>query len=150
MKIKENCLAQLRFSGYYVEELKYNRKDEVDDKNGKITLSPDFDVVVVTDPEDFHQANVFISVEFKDEDNGYLPFYLYAGIRGFFEIVGDMDEPACNDMYEVNATAILFPYLRAIVTNLSSGNDHPPIVLPAINIKKYMEHKKSKIEKRDV
>lgn len=149
MRIKEDCLAQLRFSGYYVEELKYSRKDDVDDKKEKITLSPDFDVVVVTDPEDFHRANVFISVEFKDEDNKYLPFYLYARIRGFFDIVGDMDESACNAMYETNATAILFPYLRAIVTNLSSGNDHPPVVLPAINIKKYMEHKKSATEKRD-
>ncbi len=38
-----------------------------------------------------------------------------------------------------NGSAILFPYLRSIVTDITSKGKHSPIVLPTLNFYKLIE-----------
>ena len=47
-------------------------------------------------------------------------------------------------MLEVNGTAILFPYLRSIITTITSSMGIQPIILPTMNIVKMIKEKKNK------
>lgn len=140
----------LTFNGYYAEDVRYFRKvddqaqrEHVDEKL-QITLSPVFDFGVAVDPNDPHEANVILSVEFKEEDNLLLPFYLLARIRGFFTVTdGSADPSVCDRIFRVNAVAVLFPYLRSLVSDITSKCDYlSPIILPTINVTKLFEKMK--------
>lgn len=53
---------------------------------------------------------------------------------GFFEFDSDLDESDKKTFFNVNAPAILFPYIRAYVTALTSLSGVPPVVMPTINL----------------
>ena len=53
---------------------------------------------------------------------------------GMFEFDKDIQET--QSFTEVNAPAILFPYLRAYITTLSSLSGIHPIILPTLNMTK--------------
>lgn len=53
---------------------------------------------------------------------------------GTFEFDKDLPEEMKANFFKVNAPAILFPYIRAHVTTLTSLSGIKPIILPTINI----------------
>jgi len=53
---------------------------------------------------------------------------------GFFEFDNDLSETDKNSFFNVNAPAILFPYIRAYVTALTALSGIPPVVMPTINL----------------
>lgn len=55
-------------------------------------------------------------------------------------------EDAQSDIkfFEKNAIAILFPYLRAIVSTYTVNANVAPILLPAMNINEYLRKKYEK------
>ncbi|MFZ2464672.1 MAG: protein-export chaperone SecB, partial [Caldibacillus thermoamylovorans] len=42
----------------------------------------------------------------------------------------------------INGSAILFPYLRSVLTDLTSKSKHQPVILPTVNFSKYITSKK--------
>lgn len=53
---------------------------------------------------------------------------------GFFEFDSDLSESEKISFFNVNAPAILFPYVRAYVTALTALSGVPPVVMPTINL----------------
>ena len=59
---------------------------------------------------------------------------IQVGILGIFE--SDVDITKEKSFIEVNAPAIIFPYIRAYVSNLTSMSGIQPILLPTYNMTK--------------
>lgn len=57
-------------------------------------------------------------------------------LKGFFEFDNDLSDEAKDNFFNVNGPAILFPYLRAYITALTSLSGIIPIILPTINLAK--------------
>jgi len=61
------------------------------------------------------------------------------------DIVGEKDDSFKNiedkEIFEKNAMAILFPYIRNIITNITSMSGFPPLIIPTLNINKFYENK---------
>lgn len=57
-----------------------------------------------------------------------------AKLKGVFEFDNDLEEKAKKNFFNVNAPAILFPYLRAYITSLTALSGISPIILPTINL----------------
>lgn len=66
------------------------------------------------------------------------PFYIDVEITGYFELDGE--DNILN--YEANAIAIMYPYLRAIVSTYTTSANVSPIILPAINVNAMLKRKK--------
>jgi preprotein translocase subunit SecB len=65
------------------------------------------------------------------------PFYLFISLTGEFQFTDNADVD--NEfMIDMNAVAILFPYLRSAVTNITSTANIPPLILPTINVSKLL------------
>ena len=63
-------------------------------------------------------------------------------VIGIFETDNDIDDQLKEDLAEINSVAILFPYVRALVSNYTALANVSPLILPPINVIKYMEEKK--------
>lgn len=70
-----------------------------------------------------------------------IPFEMEVILKGYFGV-----ENAQSDIkfFEKNAIAILFPYLRAIVSTYTVNANVAPILLPAMNINEYLRKKYEK------
>lgn len=62
-----------------------------------------------------------------------------------------LDDAKCEELIKVNGSAILFPYIRSLLYNLTSADSHgDAIILPTINFTKVIEEiDKSKTENKD-
>lgn len=130
--------SSLQFNKFKVLEMKYIRNLQSEEPNGE-KLEPLFEVNIGTKEDDINKAVVNLSVEIGDEDTSYE--YVYVEILGFFEFNNrDNFQPEeIKNFYKVNGTAILFPYLRTLVSDLTSKGDESPIILPTINVNAFFE-----------
>ncbi len=71
------------------------------------------------------------------------PFYMDVTITGDFRLNGEED----ISKYEANAIAIMYPYLRAIVSTYTSSANINPLILPAINVNAMLENSKKEEKK---
>ena len=70
---------------------------------------------------------VRVSAQVKDVE----AFSLKATLEGLFE--GEQQGLPLEQFARVNAPAILFPYLRETVSNMTARSGHPAILLPTVN-----------------
>ena len=53
---------------------------------------------------------------------------------GYFEIEGCKSVDKAINFCKLNGTAIMFPYIRSAITDLTKISNIEPLILPAINI----------------
>ncbi|KUF32849.1 protein-export chaperone SecB [Lysinibacillus sp. F5] len=63
-----------------------------------------------------------------------VPFAIEVSLVGFFSV-----EKGKVQEYFVNAVSVLFPYLRAHISTLTSISGIPPVTLPSVNVIKLLE-----------
>lgn len=62
------------------------------------------------------------------------PDAMEAVVVGTFSIVGEVQSIDLRRFVSLNAPALLMPYLREVLTNLSAHGPHGPFILPPINV----------------
>jgi preprotein translocase subunit SecB len=67
---------------------------------------------------------------------GNQPFNMQIELVGFFSFSSGVDEAQATNLLRVNTTAILFPYLRAIVSNITALSGFGAVILPIFNVQK--------------
>lgn len=140
--------SPLIFKDYIVTEtyLKTNLKFKQESMK-KVSITQDFSADIAYDMNgvSYVQLNLEIKNE-KDES----PFDLSVSIVGFFELNSEgYEEQDYINLLKVNAVAILYPYLRSIVTDITSkANAFNPLILPPMNFSSMLqEEDKIKITK---
>ncbi len=115
-------ITSVDFTGYdTLEEL-----EELHLSSGKISAS-------VTIDSEIENARLQLGTVVVDEDNLRT---IEVELTGYF-IINEKTE--AKKHLSVNGTAILFPYLRSIVSILSSLDNSNAIVLPTINTHSFVE-----------
>ncbi len=124
--------SDLKFINYGVPKFKaeINQKFDFATKQN-ITLNPKFtrDIIKIDDKQ--FQTQLTIVIENTPEQE--VPFNIEASIKGLFALE-DWQNEDNKDLVEITSTATLFPYLRSLVSNLSTMLNMPPYILPLINI----------------
>lgn len=126
---KESYESSMKFINYFVENIEF--KNNLNFEEGEVSIdfdvSPEFlkgdderDLIVVLD----------VSV-FKDAVQHNYPFEMNVRMVGFFRVEDENNEV---DKFKPNAVAIMYPYIRAIVTNYTANANVNPLILPVINI----------------
>lgn len=85
-----------------------------------------------------NKYGVELIVEFKDSPENRFPVDLKVDIMGIFEIEGD-NENEIKEFLNTQGVQMVYPYLRALVSNISSNAFIPQINLPIINILDFKE-----------
>lgn len=123
-------MAVLIFNNYRILKATYKRNLKFIESGKSIDFNPSFNI-------DFEKkennATIEIMVSVKDQ----LPFDIDVKVEGNFTYDPEQDtsKMGFDTLLKKNATAILYPYVRAIVTQLTSmSNEYPPLTLPTVNI----------------
>lgn len=122
----------LIFNGYKVNEVIFNNNDKF--KNEKSGIP--FDIKIKSNMEKNGQKmniNLITKVYENAIEKNY-PFSMTVNITGNFECKEEKPE-----MFYKNAIAIMYPYIRAIVSTYTALANINPLILPPINVNKLIE-----------
>ena len=123
-----------------VDEVVFKRNFKFADDN----IDLDFNVekeIFYPEKDNFALVTLKTTIFENAEENNY-PFTMMVVISGIFEFINK--ESIRNELLEQNAVAILFPYVRAIVSTYTANANIPPLILPTVNVVKMMEDDKNK------
>ena len=139
--------STMQFKGYSVLEATYVSKERqtVSTPESRIELSPSFSQRVIKLAD--HQYSLELGIIIGDiNQSNDLPFYINVRIKGFFEL---SEEEKAYDLMRVNATAIMYPYLRSTVTSLTALGNINPIILPTINLVQMFQDSQAEKKEND-
>ena len=121
--------VKMVFQGYDVLKLQFERLQQTEKRDGSTQLQPQFSQAIRENKEngDIYLLDLGVKIDQAD-----FPIQIEVLLRGRFIVAGD-DCDAMR-MMKVNATAILFPYLRATLSMMTNLAGIPPIVLPTMNL----------------
>lgn len=134
-------MAVLNFKGYVVESSSYQRNNQYVPIDKPINLMPDIETT--NDVRDSY-IMVKLCVSVGSISDKAMPFRASITINGTFELSTAEDDSGVGvDMLiRNNAVAILYPYARALIANLTlSSNEYPAVTLPTINVAKALAEK---------
>lgn len=119
--------AQFRFENYRITESAIKLDPEVEPSD---ELEVNFEQTIgVHDTE--NRMRLLLNTSIKDKNNA---LSIAVKAEGFFEFDEGLDEDMKDGFFNANAPAILFPYIRAYISTLSTLSGIKPIVLPTLNL----------------
>lgn len=122
----------LHFLGYTVDELTFKLKpaDTVDTEKS-IELLPKLSRKIKRTNDENYSISIGVTLDQED-----LPFTAQVSMTGRFLLQG-IKNP--EQTMKVNAAAILYPYVRAAISMLTTLANVSPVVLPPVNFVKLFE-----------
>ncbi len=122
----------IKFNDIILSEIKFNRKPQkVEQPQIKITFEQKNNLF-----NDNKNLNVELLCEITEQNKS---FYLRCGMVGIFSIIEDKLNMSLEDFSKINAPALMFPYMREIISSitLKSGT---PVILSPMNIVALMKN----------
>ena len=121
----------LKFLNYTVDVLRYEHHD-CNVPEGKIEIKQSITKCIQMHEDGFFDA--MLSFKTIQQEGISYPFDIEVQVTGHFQIQSDNTCDSSDAIINQNSYAILFPYLRAIITNLTGTANIPPIILPIMNL----------------
>lgn len=121
----------INFIRYSIEEYIYKKIDSTDNNENTTSNSPEDNFSIGVTPaitSDFKHGKITISIHYH-----LAPHDIKLSVNGFFELNDDYSEDELEKFLVVNGTAIVFPYIRSMISMLSSLDAEDAIILPTIN-----------------
>ncbi|MDW4410443.1 preprotein translocase subunit SecB [Staphylococcus cohnii] len=144
-------MATISFGNYNVSEMSYKENKNLNmEKTEQFNVENDFSAKVAFTDE---KAYIILDCNIGDESED-CPFIINLKMKAYFDLEFDSEKQDDRDeikrLLSVNAIAILYPYIRSIVTDLTSkSNTFEPFIMPVVNIAKHMNDN-NKIEFLDI
>ncbi|MBM7408790.1 protein-export chaperone SecB [Methanococcus maripaludis] len=134
VKTEENPCA-LEFLGYRITDIEYTLNEKFNAKEGDIKLSFKNDILT-NDKKD--RFNVRLSLKVNEKElTTESPYYIKTTIEGIFKLTRELDK--IDDYAQISAVSILFPYLRALVSNITANANIVPLIIPPMNVPKMLK-----------
>lgn len=139
--------AVIEFKGYRILEVNYrflgneNLNKETLSENSEISNDFQFGL-----NESFTEGQVIINVNVTDKINSRK---ISASVEGQFKINKDEldgDEERIKEILSLNGTSILFPYVRSILSMITSLDSPNAIVIPTVNVFEALNQEDEKTE----
>ncbi|MDV6381052.1 protein-export chaperone SecB [Pediococcus pentosaceus] len=131
----KNPKPVINLESYKIADLRYTKdEDEIKKYKSDFEFTP-----TLAFSKDKKVAKLTIRTSIKINKNKYIEDCAVSLIlNGFFEISDDIknDEKKVASLVITNGTAILFPYVRSIVSMVSGLDSNQTILLPTINTTK--------------
>lgn len=120
-------IAKFRFKGYKIVESHIVTNPE---EEASQNLNVEFEQVIGVN-EDGHDMRLEMTANINDENNALV---IKIKVQGFFEFDSNLKPEEKDIFFRTSAPAILFPYVRAYITTLSSLSGVKPVILPTLNM----------------
>lgn len=134
-----NKNSPLKFINYVVDKVEFKNNYEFSDE-----IEIDFDIDSNIEVSEDNKCFLKLSLELFKNKVENSPFSMSVDVIGVFEIDELENNEMKKEIIEKNTIAILFPYLRAIVSNYTALANITPLLLPPINVVEYINRKYKK------
>lgn len=125
--------SSLKFNKYVVNKIIFKNNDNF--KQDSERMSIDFNIhKSIVKKNNNMEVKLFTQIFSKAEENNY-PFEMEVVLTGYFTEINNKEDVN----FEPNAIAILYPYIRAIVSTYTASANVNALILPAINVNKLIE-----------
>lgn len=133
--------SAFRFIDYKINNLQLELNENYNDDIGSIEDILSVSVGINIGLNESHsQAMVKLDFAlFQDTETDKYPYKINVEMIGYFEIEGNHTEQEVIKLCKINGTAIMFPYIRSAITDLTKISNVTPLILPTINIHKLIE-----------
>lgn len=133
----EKYESVLKFKKYIVDEIFFKRNDEYELKEEGVPISLKIEPKIDIKEKDM---NICLNIKICENSKiNNMPFEMNIKLTGFFSV--DENNP---EIFKRNAIAILYPYVRAIVSTYTANANITPVILPTINVNKLIEEQEEK------
>lgn len=120
----------IQFLGYRVTEIAYICAPDFEFPKENVAYKFNFSKSLVSLSDNEIQEILKINVFYAENDDfESAPYKLSIEMAGRFSSASEW-----QPQWESNALAIMFPYLRTLVSMLTSSSGREPIILPTVNI----------------
>ena len=126
------------FEGYRVIHIEYSCNPAYEFPAGEVNYKFNFNKALEKIDEHHVQENLRINVFHGADEYENSPYKLSASMAGIFSCEDEFKEP-----WESNMVAIMYPYLRSLVSTISSNSGRPSITLPTVNVAAMFRDKKT-------
>lgn len=131
----KSCLT---LKNYIVKTINFSINENFEFNQDKmISINPEFKRQIRKIDNDTATVNLGFCVINEKND---MPFSMEIDIEGLFYLE-NWEQPEQLPIITSNAIAILFPYLRSIVSMVTANANISPYVLPVMNISALFENK---------
>lgn len=118
--------AALLFKGYEITKVIFDKPKGFIE--GQFSVNVQHINHVLKENQNIFDAEFIVSVVSEDKS-----FNLQIQALAFFEINGDVSEGVRENYLNISSPSIVYPYLRAYITNLVIQSGMKPIIIPPIN-----------------
>lgn len=125
-------MIKYTFKGITCEQLSFKLNRVKLEPNQRLDIKPQFSRQVRKSTENPKLMFVNIKVAILTNDAEPKPFDIEVGIVGIYELA-EAPNPQQERDFVIEATSMLYPYLRSLVTNLTAQAYMQPLNLPVIN-----------------
>ncbi len=130
-----NKTGIITFLDYRVNKVEFINNSEY---NGE-EVDIDFDMAVeLRTAEDGKEMIVVLKTNiFEPTEEKVYPFKMSVEVEGYFKSNFEQEDDDIKK-YGKNAVAILFPYVRALISTFTANANVTPLILPTINVNKLL------------
>jgi len=122
----EKKKKDVNFKGYLIESLNVQKEKDISrDKQGTFNLK-------YRCQENKEKKNIF-RVSLSLEDLYTNKSRINITLCGFFEFLGEFNDDEKDYFLRISAPAIIYPYIRTIVSNITAFDIDETAILPIIN-----------------
>lgn len=130
----------VRFEQYIVRKVEFEYNFLCEESDEGIDIDFDIDADFKINNEKNEMLTILKLNIFDNPIENNYPFTMSMELLGVFSMSASIEENI--EMYKENTLAILFPYARALVSSYTANANVTPLILPAININKFMNYKR--------
>lgn len=134
--------SSLHFIDYIVNFIEFHRNDDFEESTPNIDFNINREVDYLEDEDNTMLVTIEVTLFDNPKENNY-PFSMKLNVTGIFELENIALDKR-ESFAEANSVAILFPYIRSLITTYTSNSNVPPLILPPINVLKLIEKEKEK------
>lgn len=132
--------SDLKLKGYRVKKIHFELNENFNFASIKeVKINPKFNREFIKIDENNYLTELSVLIADKCQTD-IIPFESEVTISAHFEF-SNWESGKNNDIAMINSTAILFPYLRSLLSNVTTQGNVPPYILPIINVDKLFPKK---------
>ena len=124
---------KINFRGVGAEELSFKMNRVKLEPNSRLDIKPQFSRQVRKVKDNPKLNFIALSIKIESTEAEPKPFDIHITLVGTFEVEDMVAGSEQEREFVIEGTKMLFPYLRAAVTNLTASAYIAPLILPVIN-----------------
>lgn len=124
-------MLKLTLKGITAEEMSFKMNKIKMQPNMKFEIKPAFSRQIQRIQENEKIHLVHLNVKIESTETEPRPFNLFIALVGVFEAEG-ATTPEAQRQLAIEATSVMYPYLRAAVSNLTADAFTNPLMLPML------------------